>query len=446
MELSIRYASSETNPVHLALVLFDTTDGISSRLASSLHLDNLKIKAELTKACESLPKMSPPPDEASISGALRKALRVADKQREVQKDTHIAADHLLVALASDPQVSKPLAAAGMNIAALKDAITQLRGSQKVKSAAAEQTYDALGKYGHDLVKDALDGKLDPVIGRDEEIRRVVQVLSRRTKNNPALVGEPGVGKTAVVEGLAQRILKGDVPQTLADCRVISLDMGALIAGASHRGEFEERLKAVLNEVLEAKGRIILFIDEIHLVLGAGASGSGAMDAANLLKPMLARGELRCIGATTLGEYRKYIEKDPAFERRFQQVQVKEPSVEDTVSILRGLKDRYESHHGVQIRDEALVAAARLSSRYISGRFLPDKAIDLVDEACSKIRVQLDSQPEVIDQLERRELQLDVEASALSREEGEASTATRPRERGTFKCARATTAPSVTAPV
>ncbi|CAF1666421.1 unnamed protein product, partial [Adineta ricciae] len=301
---------------------------------------------------------------------------------------------------------------------MEEVVKQVRQNKNVTSAKAEQTYQALEKYGHDLVADAESGKLDPVIGRDQEIRRCIQVLSRRTKNNPVLIGEPGVGKTAIVEGLAQRIVHQDVPDTLPR-RLIALDMGALVAGASHRGEFEERLKSVLKEIESSNGGIILFIDEIHLVLGAGKA-EGAMDAANLLKPMLARGELRCIGATTLDEYRKYIEKDPAFERRFQQVMVKEPSVADCVSILRGLKDRYESHFGVRILDSALVIAAQLSNRYITNRFLPDKAIDLIDEACASIRVQLDSQPEVIDQLERRELQLDVEATALSQEKDEAS--------------------------
>lgn len=294
----------------------------------------------------------------------------------------------------------------------------MRGTRKVTSASAEETYDALNKYGHDLVTAAREGKLDPVVGRDEEIRRVVRVLARRTKNNPVLIGAPGVGKTAIVEGLAQRIARGDVPESLK-CRLFSLDMGALVAGAKYRGEFEERLKAVLKEVQDARGEIILFIDELHLVLGAG-KGDGAMDAANLLKPLLARGELRCIGATTLEEYRKHVEKDAAFERRFQPVYVGEPSVADTISILRGLKERYETHHGVRIADNALVLAAQLAHRYIQGRFLPDKAIDLVDEACASTRVQLDSQPEAIDALQRRHLRLEIEATALAKEQDSAS--------------------------
>lgn len=328
--------------------------------------------------------------------------------------------HIFQALLSDRDIASAFGEAGLTPSTMESAVRELRAGRQIDSKSAEENYEALSKYGQDLVALAEAGKLDPVIGRDDEIRRVIRVLSRRTKNNPVLIGQPGTGKTAIVEGLAGRIVRGDIPDNL-NCRIISLDMGALIAGAKYRGEFEERLKAVLKEVKDAQGKIILFIDEIHLVLGAGKT-DGAMDAANLLKPMLARGELRCIGATTLKEYQKYVEKDPAFERRFQQVMVKEPSVEDTISILRGLKDRYEVHHGVRIADAALVVAAQLAHRYITNRFLPDKAIDLVDEACASTRVQLNSRPEVIDVLERKRLQLEIEETALSREEDEASKA------------------------
>lgn len=358
------------------------------------------------------------PPDLHPNRALIKVLTAARELQQKQNDSHLAVDHLFQALNSDSSIASVFGEAGLTPKALESGVREVRGGRRVDSKSAESTYEALKKFGTDLVEQAEAGKLDPVIGRDDEIRRVIRVLSRRTKNNPVLIGQPGTGKTAIVEGLAGRIVKGDIPDNL-NCRIISLDMGALIAGAKYRGEFEERLKAVLKEVKDSNGKIILFIDEIHLVLGAGKT-DGAMDAANLLKPMLARGELRCIGATTIKEYQKYVEKDPAFERRFQQVMVSEPSVEDTISILRGLKDRYEVHHGVRIADSALVVAAQLAHRYITNRFLPDKAIDLVDEACASTRVQLNSRPEQIDVLERKRLQLEIEETALTREEDEAS--------------------------
>lgn len=415
LELAQESHHIQLAPIHLANVLFQDESGLPVQLAKSAQTVPDTIRCSLSKSLnQSQSVQDPPPSQISPNGSFMKILRTAKKIADQQKDSHVAIDHILLALFEDSEVASALSGTGLTKKALEAAVKSMRGNRKVTSSSAEQTYAALTKYGQNLVELASNGKLDPVIGRDPEIRRVIQILSRRTKNNPILIGEPGVGKTAVVEGLAQRIVRGDIPDTL-NCKIISLDMGSLIAGASHRGEFEERLKAVLKEVQEAAGSIILFIDEIHTVLGAGATGSGAMDAANLLKPMLARGELRCIGATTMEEYRKYFEKDPAFERRFQQVLVDEPSVEDTISILRGLKDKYEAHFGVRITDSALVAAAQLSKRYITNRFLPDKAIDLIDEAAASIRVQLDSQPEVIDKLERRELQLNVEAIAMEQE-------------------------------
>lgn len=417
-ELASENKNVQLAPVHVAIVLFSEPNGLGQSIVNRVGADFQTLDRSLKKLLVRQPVQDPPPPEISPNPSMMKVLRKAQEYQKKNEDSHMAIDHILLALPEDRDVSNALSEAGLTKDKLESAIKSVRGNRKVDTKSAEDTYEALNKYGHDLVKDAEEGKLDPVIGRDDEIRRVIQVLSRRTKNNPVLIGEPGVGKTAIVEGLAGRIVRGDVPQTL-NCRVISLDMGALIAGAKYRGEFEERLKAVLKEVKEAAGNIILFIDEIHLVLGAGKT-DGAMDAANLLKPMLARGELRCIGATTLEEYRKYVEKDPAFERRFQPIHVKEPSVADTISILRGLKERYEAHHGVTILDSAIVVAAQLAARYITSRFLPDKAIDLIDEACANTRVQLDSQPEVIDQLERKRLQLEIEATALEKEKDTAS--------------------------
>ena len=419
---ALEYAQEQKHielvPLHLAHVLVEDEQGLARQLIKKAEFNVQEVLEAIDLKLKKLSKQDPPPAKLYPNSSFMNVLKQAKKLSKQQKDSHTAIDHLLAALYEDSDTTSAFVSVGLSKKRMEEVIKQIRQNKNVTSAKAEQTYQALEKYGHDLVADAESGKLDPVIGRDQEIRRCIQVLSRRTKNNPVLIGEPGVGKTAIVEGLAQRIVHQDVPDTLPR-RLIALDMGALVAGASHRGEFEERLKSVLKEIESSNGGIILFIDEIHLVLGAGKA-EGAMDAANLLKPMLARGELRCIGATTLDEYRKYIEKDPAFERRFQQVLVKEPTVADCVSILRGLKDRYESHFGVRILDSALVIAAHLSDRYITDRCLPDKAIDLIVEACASIRVQLDSQPEIIDQLERRELQLDVEATALAQEKDDAS--------------------------
>jgi len=408
----------QMSALHVAAALFNDQEGLLRQILSKCSIEHEDFGRALSKALVRMPKQEPAPDVISPNRNFYPLITRAQELQKDHGDSHVAVDHLIGALVGNPDMKAVLDETGLSKAAVENAIKGIRGGRKVNSANAEDNYEALEKYGQDLVQAALDGKLDPVIGRDEEIRRVVQVLARRTKNNPVLIGPPGVGKTAIVEGLAQRIALGDVPEGLK-CKLYSLDMGALVAGAKYRGEFEERLKAVLQEVQDASGMIILFIDELHLVLGAG-KGEGSMDAANLLKPLLARGQLRCIGATTLEEYRKHVEKDAAFERRFQPVYVGEPSVLDTISILRGLKDKYEAHHGVQINDAALVLAAKLSHRYIQGRFLPDKAIDLVDEACAKVRVQLDSQPEVIDTLQRKHLTLEIEATALEKEKDAAS--------------------------
>ncbi|KAG0100845.1 hypothetical protein BGZ93_000032 [Podila epicladia] len=422
-ELAREFSNSQITPTHFVSAMLDETEeGPGSSLLKSIINKAGAIPEEIERAFKKLlvrlPTQSPAPMDISFSPQAVQILRKAQEHQKKQKDSFISIDHVILALMDDAPTWKVFTDNGITKTAFENAISQTRGNCRVESKNAEAGYEALSKYAIDMVALAEQDKLDPVIGRDDEIRRVIRVLSRRTKNNPVLIGEPGVGKTAVVEGLAQRIVRKDVPVSL-QCRLFSLDMGALIAGAKYRGEFEERLKAVLKEVKESEQGIILFIDEIHLVLGAGKT-DGAMDAANLLKPMLARGELRCIGATTLDEYRQHVEKDPAFERRFQQVFVGEPSLSDTISILRGLKERYEVHHGVKIADAALVTAATLAHRYITNRFLPDKAIDLMDEACANTRVQLDSQPELIDQLERRHLQLEVEATALAKEKDPAS--------------------------
>jgi ATP-dependent Clp protease ATP-binding subunit ClpB len=394
--------------------------GLAGRILEKAGVSIGPLSQKLDAFISGQPSLSSPPENVYLGKGLNSVLDQADALKGSFDDSYIAIEHLLLALAIDDRCGKQLLnQAGTSAEQLKDAVQAVRGSQKVMDQNPEGTYESLEKYGRDLTAAAREGKLDPVIGRDEEIRRTIQILSRRTKNNPVLIGEPGVGKTAIVEGLAQRIVNGDVPQALQNRQLVSLDMGALIAGAKYRGEFEERLKAVLKEVTASEGQIVLFIDEIHTVVGAGASG-GAMDASNLLKPMLARGELRCIGATTLDEHRQHIEKDPALERRFQQVFVDQPTVEDTISILRGLKERYEVHHGVRIADNALVAAAVLSSRYIADRFLPDKAIDLVDDSAARLKMEITSKPEEIDELDRRILQLEMEKLSLGRESDAAS--------------------------
>ncbi len=411
-----RSGHPEMLPEHLLSALLTQPDGIVPALLGKMQVNLQAILGGADALLKALPRTQggAQPDASS---RLRAVLTTAEHEAEALKDEYTSTEHLFVALVNEGSRSpctRMLAQNGITRDAVFQALTQIRGSQRVTDQHPEGKYQALEKYGRDLTEAARKGKLDPVIGRDEEIRRVIQVLSRRTKNNPVLIGEPGVGKTAVVEGLAQRIVRGDVPETLRDRKIMALDMGALVAGAKFRGEFEERLKAVLKEVADAQGQIVLFIDELHTVVGAGAA-EGSIDASNMLKPMLARGELHTIGATTLDEYRKYIEKDAALERRFQPVMVDQPSVEDTISILRGLRDRYEIHHGVKFKDAALVAAAMLSHRYIADRFLPDKAIDLIDEAASRLRMEIDSMPVELDEIERRVMQLEIEREALRKE-------------------------------
>jgi len=412
-----KYRTQALEASHLLKALFDEGPaGLTQRIIARSGIDNKALSKKMDEYFEEKPRMSSVSTKVmhrSLQDCLQKAIHL----RSQFEDSYVSIEHLLLGIADTDGFTKNVFTdLGGTYGKLEEVVKSIRGKNQVTSRTTDENYESLKKYARDLTEDAEQGKLDPVIGRDEEIRRAIQILSRRTKNNPIFLGEPGVGKTAIAEGLAQRIISGDVPETLKGRRLLSLDLGALLAGAKYRGEFEERLKAVLNEVQQAAGQIVLFIDEIHTVVGAGGGGEGAMDAGNILKPMLARGELRCIGATTLGEYKKYIEKDKALERRFQQVFVSPPSVEDTISILRGLKDKYEVHHGVRITDAALVAAASLSHRYISDRFLPDKAIDLVDEAAAKLKIELTSKPQALDELDRKIIQLQMERLSVARDE------------------------------
>ena len=424
--IATEYGHQEIRPIHLLKALADQEGGLIPSLLKKMNVDFGRFSLAVEKELRSIPSVSGPgAQESYTSRDFSQVLIKAKEIAEYMKDDYISVEHLFLALLqTDAKCGALLKSLGVDENSVLNALKAVRGNQRVTNDSPESTFEALEKYGRDLTAAAAQNKLDPVIGRDDEIRRTIQILSRRTKNNPVLIGEPGVGKTAIVEGLANRIMSGDVPEGLKDKKLVALDMGALIAGAKYRGEFEERLKAVLKEVTSSEGRIILFIDELHTVVGAGAGGEGAMDAGNLLKPLLARGELHCIGATTLDEYRKYIEKDPALERRFQAVLVPQPSVEDTIAILRGLKERYEVHHGVKIKDSAIIAAATLSDKYIADRFLPDKAIDLIDEAAAKLRTEIDSCPVEIDEIKRKRMRTEIELAALKKETDAASKARR----------------------